>query len=314
MNPSRPLNLDECMDLFRKRLRICCKRERCLGHNSSDVSFDTVRETVAKCREIISTKTAEEREAFLLESMRRSIIDFDLFNEALDSSADFQYDFMLPGRLPVCRRAWSACFGYSKHKMDAAAARLRVNKKATSLQHRVYTDRTIHPYFHSQVEEILYSNIPEYGLFTIHFRLLLLLISLIAEGSWIPYAITPHVSVQHTCVLWLHDYFVNYGDQSPNSEEIHISVSKKADLFEVYKADQGTFNLPHVQISKFRELWNALYPHHLTRPWINVPGKCDLCAKIDELRQQNSDKQVAEALRQCHLLHRAGFIMAERSK
>jgi hypothetical protein len=47
---------------------------------------------------------------------------------------------------------------------------------------------------------------------------------------------------------------------------------------------------------------------------MSIPGKCVFCSDIDSYRSNTSDKAVLEALKQCHAVHRGGFIMPERMR
>jgi hypothetical protein len=80
----------------------------------------------------------------------------------------------------------------------------------------------------------------------------------------------------------------------------------------VYETEQRYLNLPVVPPSKFGEIWNAVFPNLKIRAWINPPGKCNLCGNIDSKRRVATESGVKEALRQCHLIHRGGFINPER--
>jgi hypothetical protein len=91
-------------------------------------------------------------------------------------------------------------------------------------------------------------------------------------------------------------------------------MAYKKDLYEVYKSQQASLNVPFVQYSKFVELWNAMYPYHQLRTWISPVGKCNLCGEIDAKRRAATESCVKEALRQCHSMHRGGFIYPERAR
>jgi hypothetical protein len=49
------------------------------------------------------------------------------------------------------------------------------------------------------------------------------------------------------------------------------------------------------------------------RRYCGIPGKCEICAKIDELHQtKGASTESKRAARQCHVLHRGGMFMLER--
>jgi hypothetical protein len=97
----------------------------------------------------------------------------------------------------------------------------------------------------------------------------------------------------------------------------YLSMPHKYELYDRYKEEHQKYNQGFdsiVTLERFIQLWNALFPHYLLRPYLNVPGKCKTCYQIDSLKNQTNDWNVCEALRQCHLLHRGGLFMIERKQ
>lgn len=109
-------------------------------------------------------------------------------------------------------------------------------------------------------------------------------------------------------------YYALEGDSSPNSEVKSIAISFRSDLYTAYANEQSKLQLPKVNEKYFLQLWRSLFPNFQTRPWINIPGKCWICADIDAKRRETGDSSVKEALRQAHALHRGGMIMPERTR
>lgn len=125
-------------------------------------------------------------------------------------------------------------------------------------------------------------------------------------------ALTPLADRQQMATYWLFDYFTDFGDHAPNSTETSLSVATKKALWVTYRDEMTQLGHVCVTYEKFIELWNAIFPHFRTRPWINIPGKCDTCYRIDTMRRQSNSRGVHEALKQCHHLHRGGMFMQER--
>jgi hypothetical protein len=91
-------------------------------------------------------------------------------------------------------------------------------------------------------------------------------------------------------------------------------MTSKLDLYNIYKKQFEEQKRDYVTASKFNELWNAIFPQHLLRPWVGIPGKCDPCLLIyDKMSDPKSSKAVKEACRELHLLHRGGMFMPERN-
>lgn len=122
----------------------------------------------------------------------------------------------------------------------------------------------------------------------------------------------PGSEEQIIATTWIESYFEKFADKSPDSEEVQLAITYKKDVYKEYKAARVLANQEPIGHSLFNELWNALFPHYLVRPWLDVPGKCEVCYEIDTARRSTSDSYVQEALRQCHHMHRGGMFMQER--
>lgn len=128
-------------------------------------------------------------------------------------------------------------------------------------------------------------------------------------------AISPLSEVYLTAQHFIYDQFLSYGEHAPNSNEHHLSITFKNDLYKAYRNLQIECECQFVSESEFISLWNACLPTHLIRPWMNVPGKCDTCYYIDQkVRGGKCNRSTREALRQCHHIHRGGMFMLERTE
>jgi hypothetical protein len=124
-------------------------------------------------------------------------------------------------------------------------------------------------------------------------------------------ALTPRS--QQACVVWLENHFEVYGDKAPNRLATHISAVTKKDVYSSYMEESGGYD-DVVSYSTFINLWNCLFPNVKSRPWVDVPGKCNTCYLIDDQRKSATDREVQRHLGLAHQLHRGGFFMLEREK
>lgn len=127
-------------------------------------------------------------------------------------------------------------------------------------------------------------------------------------------ALTPSSTVQQQCVIWLENHFNIFGDKAPNKDEVHLSVMTKKGVYESYHTEMQRSGLKTVQYNIFVNLWNSLFPHVSPRPWVDVPGKCSTCYRIDRMRKTAEDREVQYHLGLAHQLHRGGYFMLEREK
>ena len=128
-------------------------------------------------------------------------------------------------------------------------------------------------------------------------------------------ALTPFAETQAMCSVWLTRYFNTYGDVHPAGDAVKLAVMQDIDIYRKYKFDQDQFTPPRpvVDISRFRKIWQTLYPTCSTRPWCGIPGKCDTCCEIDRGKRDCEDAPKQEFYKQAHHLHRGGLFMLERN-
>lgn len=110
----------------------------------------------------------------------------------------------------------------------------------------------------------------------------------------------------------MENYFEVQGDDAPDSEEVHIQLMNKCEMFDMYERDMG--GRPKVGETRFGELWNVLFPKHRRRPYCDIPGKCFICGEIDKMRREEKDMHTLRMLKDAHLLHRGGMFMQERNE
>lgn len=127
-------------------------------------------------------------------------------------------------------------------------------------------------------------------------------------------ALTPVSQVQQSCTLWLKEHFDLYGDKAPNRDETHLCIITKLSVYEQYKQEMIAINSEYCNENNFNELWNAIFPTCIPRQYVDIPGKCETCAYIDQKRRVSASAQVQEHLKQAFVLHRGGMFMSEREQ
>lgn len=132
------------------------------------------------------------------------------------------------------------------------------------------------------------------------------------DKNMVTASLCPLADTQLACVTWLGDHFSLYGDQAPNRDETHLVIMHKKDIYEKYVNDMKKTQQDYSSLSTFIELWNSLYPTCLSRPWVDIPGKCSTCCYIDQSRRTSVGSNVHIHLKQAFSLHRGGLFMLER--
>ncbi len=104
-----------------------------------------------------------------------------------------------------------------------------------------------------------------------------------------------------------------YGDSAPDRDITKVSVAEKQAVYQIYKQELGD-KTRIVDLPRFYEIWNVLFPRIVQRLAVDICGKCWLCYEIDKLRQSSEDSIVQEYAKQAHHLHRGGMFMLERNE
>jgi hypothetical protein len=113
-------------------------------------------------------------------------------------------------------------------------------------------------------------------------------------------------------IIWLHNYFIGFGDVAPNKDEVMLAINSKAESYEAYKKEFKVTDQTVLDYTTFIDIWNGLFPNYIQRPWVSIPGKCDTCYIIDKMRKEAESSIVVKLLNEAHLLHRGGMFMLER--
>jgi len=103
------------------------------------------------------------------------------------------------------------------------------------------------------------------------------------------------------CSTFLDRYCSTYGEQQPDSDEIHCPHScLKIDLYQQFKNDCTEIVVPHP--NTFLTVWRQKYPH-LKIPKNSRLGKCDICVSLqqEKLLLTHSTKSAYQLRKREHL-------------
>ena len=74
-------------------------------------------------------------------------------------------------------------------------------------------------------------------------------------------ALTPKCDSQSFAKAWMEDFFNTYGDKSPNSQEVLLSLMQNNDVYVKYETYCIENNIQErVDYSKFNGLWKTIFP------------------------------------------------------
>lgn len=265
--------------------------------------FDTTAavKEFKKCREHVSKLSKNQRKAECLSEYIR------LHNEKYESAdvqTKWQPEKVLTIKIngkeeEVCSQVYIESLGFTLHRWKSAARSAkkmssernkstvsRIQLAAENEKMKSWTDDDVFEFTLAEAEEIMKENVPGY------------------TRDMPRCSICPNSDKEFLCIAWLLKYFETFGDKSPTSDEIKLSISHKFETYNVYKTLMQKSRTPVVKLNRFYVMWDSLFPLCVNRPWCDIPGKCDICYQIDQLRKSEASLAVQKALQYAHLLHR----------
>mmetsp|Transcript_23825 Transcript_23825/g.44243 ORF Transcript_23825/g.44243 Transcript_23825/m.44243 type:complete len:636 (+) Transcript_23825:356-2263(+) len=261
-----------------------------------------ILEIVKSCREEVDTKrhSNELFNYFVTNLFRQCIVDI---KRIPDGTYSFAMDYKIYGQ-HVCRKTFGFVYGISQHHLKKISERLKSTVKDGKIQSNTVFQKNHRPFRDSDLPNFNYvgaENVFKENLNTTSVDPAMIRAALMQKGD-----------AHQFCVLWLERYFKHYGDFAPNKDEVKLAISRKKEIYDMYIADMADRETINQQ--QFYAVWNALFPRCVSRPWCDVPGKCDTCYEIDRQRRASSDPEVQDRLREAHMMHRGGLFMLERNE
>lgn len=131
-------------------------------------------------------------------------------------------------------------------------------------------------------------------------------------------ALMPLSDGQQFCATWIRNFFDKFGDHIPNSDTVRISLTSKTELHHLYtlhmqQISTEGYQIPVIQYTDFVNILNGAFPLCEFRSYCDIPGKCQTCYEIDQLRNSRKEAIAQEMLKTAHALHRGGLFMLERN-
>ena len=75
-----------------------------------------------------------------------------------------------------------------------------------------------------------------------------------------------------TVLSGLKKYFDKFGDRAPNRFETYLIITARRVVYRQYVDEFTRSNRKFVQESVFTNIWNAVFPRYIDRPWCDIPG------------------------------------------
>ena len=257
-----------------------------------------VVDLVYGCIETMSTKlNRESRHNFMLKRVRECMKDFSKLDKNGRTRAE--YDWCI-GEAPgpvlsgLCRRCFGLCYNTSHNLVDACCSEIRPGHIQKSSD-RALGDRTAVKGGKEFFKELgRLAKLHDYQLSADDKALMLL----------------PNSTESIDCYSWMRQYFNDYGEHVPNSDQIHLEHVPIKSIWEEYTDDPGQSDT--VSYKQFVTIWVKCFPHVRIREYKQCCAKCKICFKLSEARRGTKDKAEKDYITYMHALHRSMY-MGERA-
>jgi hypothetical protein len=165
-NPPELADMEASLELC--KLKNCCPaggemgciQKHFHGIYGSEFCFGESILFFKRMRNLISLKSEREKDHFIQEVFRESIVDEQVLP---DGSIKFKMDFSLDNkRVKVCRKTFAASYGISIKQLERCSAALKLsdNRRVFTINNfRTYRDDTIHDYNYKETEELFKANL-----------------------------------------------------------------------------------------------------------------------------------------------------------
>lgn len=206
-----------------------------------------------------------------------------------DPNGRYTHEFKVgtgDGELKICRESWAAVHGVTGYTLDALS---KERKESVGSKSRILNDKSHSLRSIEEVNMALKNNNLKASRENVR--------DMILNGS----------DADRECFYWLDEFFHFAGDHMPNSKEIHLENQPLLALYDQY----ATEAFSKVEYSRWREIWEQLFPHVKLRVYKQVTGKCDTCALLTGLRSKFKHPDLKKLVTELHALHRSTY-MGER--
>lgn len=224
--------------------------------------------------------------------------------KGIDDKGNIVHDFHLsyddssrePKKVNVCRRVWSYFMGgnCTKHRMQVFADSFKKELHptgATLNQRQDYGDSTMHDTTLQEINQLFVE-------------------AQLENDDKDMLKMGTMRRTQCETFLWFKDHFNLVGDFQPNSEQVHLDLIEKTEIYDMYVNEIGSENA--LCYSSWRKFWSEIFPEVTIRQWKNVTGKCKHCGYINAGRRTAKSSEEIAAFRKLHILHKSGLFMMER--
>jgi hypothetical protein len=124
-------------------------------------------------------------------------------------------------------------------------------------------------------------------------------------------ALTPVAETQQMAMVWLSEYSLLFGDDSPTRDEVHLAAMRKTDIYIDYVKAFQECSRPVVNLNFFWSYGMHYYLKFVSAHMLIFVGNV---THVSRFKIFANDSRIQWAAKRAHHLHRGGMFMLERAE
>ena len=202
-------------------------------------------------------RDGDELDGFIQEKFRSVIVGDPVINKS--GEKHFNLKWQHKGK-ELCRKSFCLLFALSHHRFDKCSKMMKDADSTylSSLHHQPWKDDHVHDFTFAETEALFKENVRGVK---------------VVDEEWVQASLSPTAEAQQFCIVWFKKYFDKFGDRAPNRFETYLIITARRVVYHQYIDEFTRSSRPFVKESVFTNIWNAVFPRYIDRPWCDIPGK-----------------------------------------
>jgi hypothetical protein len=214
-------------------------------------------------------RDGEELDGFIQEKFRSVIVGDPVINKS--GEKHFNLKWQHRGK-ELCRQSFAYLFAIPKNRFDKCSKEMKAVESTylNSLHHQPWKDDHVHDFTFAETEQLFKDNVRGVK---------------VVDEEWVQASLSPTAEAQQFCIIWFQKYFDKFGDRAPNRFETYLIITARRVVYQQYVDEFTRCNRQVVQESVFTNIWNAVFPRYIDRPWCDIPGNNTIIYKSSSLNK-----------------------------
>lgn len=208
-------------------------------------------------------RDGDELDGFIQEKFRSVIVGDPVINKSGEKHFNLKWQHK---EKELCRKSFCHLFALSHHRFDKCSKMMKDADSTylSSLHHQPWKDDHVHDFTFAETEQLFKDNVRGVK---------------VVDEEWVQASLSPTAEAQQFCIVWFKKYFDKFGDRAPNRFETYLIITARRVVYHQYVDEFTRSHRQFVQESVFTNIWNAVFPRYIDRPWCDIPGNTAIVNK-----------------------------------